>query len=344
MKMTKYEEKCQRLCERLKPITTCQSEWAHRQLPAFRIAYRRKTYCSECGSDTQGRMICPVCYATFEESKVLKAHYLKAEQMYYYGIETTVGGEQVHRHFIVTKTGGVGQKAAFKDLEVSRIFINEKGSKALFTIDTRPTPYIYDCWIEGTPFKARRRKSSRFQDYRVHQKDYILFPRYYVADWLKKRGFCRIPSRYDDITWKEYLLNEPFAEWLAKKGYTHYLENVGLQQLKECKRELELADKHGYRIEDISLWADMVIMYKRCGRDTLNEKYSRPSSLKKAHDHAMLLDKRRMEEGYREKQRKKEKKYLEMRKCYFGIILSDGRYTARVIGSASEMVDEGEKG
>ena len=341
-KLTRYEKKCLSVSKRLKPLSDAQMKWATRNLPVFRVKYRNHLYCSECGGDTDGKLICPQCNAELLESDVLLARHKIASMRFYYGIETTVVGEQAHRHFLVTKTGGVGIKAQYNYTEVSRVFINEKGSEAFFSISTRPTQYIFDSWIEGSEMKIRRRPGSQYQDYRMHINDYIINPRSYAPDWLKKRGYdFHVPKRYDIQTWKKLILGDPFCEWLAKKGHANYLDDVRLDKLKECRREIILADRHNYSIDDIVLWTDMVSLYRRCGKDTKNAKWSRPGDLHSAHDHAVRLDRKRMSQEERARVLQKERNYQKQKHKYFGIVISDGRFTARVISSAAELIEEG---
>lgn len=344
MKTTKYEQKCEALARRLKPLSSSQSKWAYSHLPAFALHYRKKAYCSDCGSEIdKDDKTCKNCGADFKQETHIRAKHRRGERQYYYGILTTVCGEQVQRHFIVSKTAEVGKMASYSSYECSRIFINKKGHIALQTVDTRRIPYCYDAWVEGSEMRTRKKIGSRFQDERIHTDDYISYPRKCVARWLKSRGFVNTPSRYDSITWIELLIKDSFCEWIAKRGLTKHLDKASLTTLKECRRELVLADRHGYRIDDIGLWIDMVLMYRRCGKDTLNAKWSRPDDIKLAHDHALRLERKRKRLEERKRMLEKEHTYREQKGAYFGIVLTDGDITASVIKSAAELVNEGEE-
>lgn len=341
--MTRYEEKCEKLAKKLGPMTQAQQEWIKRKLPAFKLAYRTAEYCSECGSRiTNGR--CSRCGEKFgDDATTRRAHHKKHEMKYYYGIETTAGGEQVHRHYIVCKTAEVGRPASYRWFECQRTWMNRKGHIAYQSIEVKLGLYIYDRWDEGTKIETRKRRPHTRQEERMRTSDWATYPRIKTTGWLRRLGFNGKQTRYDHLTWKQLLLNDPFCEWLCKKGHEDYLEGVSIGKLRENKREIELADKHGYKIEDIRMWTDMLEMYRKCGKDTLNAKYSRPESLKKGHDTAMRLDERRRAKEEEKRLLEQDKKYKEEKMAYLGLAITDGELTASVIQSAKEMVEEGRK-
>ena len=343
MKLTKYEKKCEMLSKRLKPMTEAQLRWIWSRLPSFIVAYRRKKYCSECGSEVIDG-ICQGCGTVFvNKDHYERARHRKVEHRYYYGVETVVGGEQCRRHFVVTKVASPGKEFGIAWFECSRVFVNEKGHTAYQSLDVRPCTYIYDMWVEGSTMKTRRKTRSWYFKERINTDDYAVYPIMRLSDWLRKRGYKGAPKGFSDWSWKTLLAKDPFSEWLCKREHTEWLDTVNLYELRKYKRELELVDKHGYVIEDIRTWVDMVKMFRDFGRDTLNAKYSRPVSLKDGHDAALRLKERKDIEERINEVLGKESLYSEQKGVYVGIVLTDGNFTARVISCAREMVEEGER-
>jgi len=340
--MTKYETKCEKLAKRLRPMTEAQRRWIWGKLPSFTVSYRRKVYCSECGAEVVDG-VCSGCGEMNFPVSPKRAVRKQVRESYYYGVETVCGGESVHRHYIVTKTATPGEEARVSWYECFRVFTSQDGQLAYQAIAVKPISYCYDQWIVGSEMKARQRTNTGHFRNRISIIDWAVYPDVRVPAWLKRLGFHDVPSCFSDWKWKQMLSTDTFAEWLNKSGHLDWMDNARYTSLKQCKRELELCDKHGYQINDIGLWIDMVEMYRRCGRDTLNAKWSRPADLQAAHDIAMRMDERRRINEKKMEVVKKEQLYAEQKGRFFGIILTDGKFTARVIGSAAEMVEEGER-
>lgn len=106
--------------------------------------------------------------------------------------------------------------------------------------------------------------------------------------------------------------------------------------------------RHNYHIKDGRMWIDMVNMLKRAHKDFRNPKFVCPISLKAGHDKAMDLCNR-----YEEKQRKiKERKelledqkavkaYEVARKCFMGMVISDGNIVIQVLPTVKDVEQEG---
>ena len=106
--------------------------------------------------------------------------------------------------------------------------------------------------------------------------------------------------------------------------------------------------RHNYHVKDGRMWIDMVNMLKRAHKDFRNPKFVCPISLKAGHDKAMDLCNR-----YEEKQRKiKERKelledqkavkaYEVARKCFMGMVISDGNIVIQVLPTVKDVEQEG---
>lgn len=106
--------------------------------------------------------------------------------------------------------------------------------------------------------------------------------------------------------------------------------------------------RHNYHIKDGRMWVDMVNMLKRAHKDFRNPKFICPINLKAGHDKAMDLCNK-----YEEKQRKiKERKellkdqkavkaYEVARKCFIGMVISNGNVVIQVLPTVKDVEQEG---
>lgn len=106
--------------------------------------------------------------------------------------------------------------------------------------------------------------------------------------------------------------------------------------------------RHNYHIKDGRMWVDMVNMLERAHKDFRNPKFVCPISLKAGHDKVMDLCNK-----YEEKQRKiKEQKelledqkavkaYEDARKCFMGMVISDGTIVIQVLPTVKDVEQEG---
>ena len=106
--------------------------------------------------------------------------------------------------------------------------------------------------------------------------------------------------------------------------------------------------RYNYHIKDGRMWVDMVNMLERAHKDFRNPKFVCPINLKAGHDKAMDLCNK-----YEEKQRKiKEqmelledqkavKAYEVARKCFIGMVISDGTVVIQVLPTVKDVEQEG---
>ena len=105
---------------------------------------------------------------------------------------------------------------------------------------------------------------------------------------------------------------------------------------------------HGYKVSDGRMWLDMINMLKRVHKDIRNPKFICPANLKAAHDEAMRLCYRYEERQRKIRERQKmlenkkaAKKYEVARKCFAGMILSDGKIVIKVLPTVKAVEQEG---
>lgn len=111
---------------------------------------------------------------------------------------------------------------------------------------------------------------------------------------------------------------------------------------------IKIVLRQNYYIKDGRMWVDMVNMLERAHKDFRNPKFVCPINLKAGHDKAMDLCNK-----YEEKQRKiKEQKelledqkavkaYEVARKCFMGMVISDGKVVIQVLSTVKDVEQEG---
>lgn len=153
-----------------------------------------------------------------------------------------------------------------------------------------------------------------------------------VIEWLLKNNIF-------ETLWKckQFSLLRAFA-------YDYNIDYSDVSKMAAVKIVL----RHNYHIKDGRMWIDMVNMLKRAHKDFRNPKFVCPISLKAGHDKAMDLCNR-----YEEKQRKiKERKelledqkavkaYEVARKCFMGMVISDGKVVIQVLATVKDVEQEG---
>ena len=111
-------------------------------------------------------------------------------------------------------------------------------------------------------------------------------------------------------------------------------------------RSYKIAMRKGYRISDISLWADLVQALEYCGRDIHNAYYICPDNLKEAHDYwtkrkAQAIEKERSRKEL-EKAMKREADFIRLKSKFFDLTISDGTIDIVVLDSIKAFKEEGE--
>lgn len=112
---------------------------------------------------------------------------------------------------------------------------------------------------------------------------------------------------------------------------------------------IKVALHHNYKITDGRMWLDMIGMLIKAHKDVRNPKYICPNDLQVAHDKALTLSKRqdKIDAQKRNKQRLLEDKkaiqrYNTTRKCFIGLVLTDGTIVIKVLPTVKSIMQEGE--
>ena len=315
-----------------------------------RIAFMRsggkEAICSECGTrfkvdnKTAKTLRCPHCGAVIKKQK---EHRSVLRTKAYYVVPAAVGRFQVLRWFLVDTYKKALQPAQYDYFEVAQIWFAPDG-KQVIAERKRGSFYWIDSWSYNSSLEIRNRAESVLKTI----VPYAVYNRGGISPELKRRG---VTSNFHDmapIDIVAFLLENPNAATLWKAGRYDVVSNFLSRNkpIGEVWPALKICLRHGYDIKDVSLWCDMVSNLQYLVKDLRNPHYVCPENLEAAHDkYQQLADKKRYREDMekrRNEDTKWDNKYKAMKKPYFGLLISDGEISMKVLQSVEDFYLEGE--
>ncbi len=331
---------------RLKPLSKAQEKWALREI-ASHFSFRTKgriNVCSECGAkfDNDSKSLsvtCPECGTRLEIHDSRKRIY--NEKKVFSTLET-IDGLQVQRIFILHSDYCRGRKAEHEAMEIIRRWYDGKGCCAV-EARRRSMGYYVDMFYDSTPIELKK-------DCYVYQTlaDSYVAVGAKILPYFRKRGIKgRFPDVCPDKLFKG-LSADPRIETVLKSGnikdLAYFLDHA--TELDKLWNPYKIAMRNGYRIPDISLWADLVQALEACGRDIHNAHYVCPDNLKEAHDYwtkhrAQIMERERNRKELEEAM-KKEADFIRLKSKFFDLAISDGTIEIVVLDSIKAFKEEGE--
>ena len=352
---TKLQKQVVRLSSKLPALSDTQTTWAIKkcfELEGFHRA--KKIWCTECGkvfeakeSDLSYSLMgvnCPCCGKHLKVQGNRKRVY--SPQSMYFTIITTIGGFQVLRHFVASKSCRVGQPAKFELREAVQNWISPKGIEVIMARLTNCSYGAYDQWSWSSDMAIRN-------DYYMLGKYHIWANNIKTIRLLPKLKYAGIDDNYHGITPDilfRMLLRYPFVETLIKQGDKELLDYMeqNISQVGKYWPSLKIARRHGFKVNaktDLRMYFDYLEMSDAIGRDMRSPKYLCPKNLRKAHDEVMKLKQKLDEKMAIEKKKKQaiknEALYKKLKAEFFGISFTDGTIQVRVLESVAEFLEEG---
>ena len=315
---TAFQRRITEAGNRLKPLSEAREQWA-RQKIAPHFSFRTKGHinvCSECGAKFREKQV----FSTLE----------------------VVDGMQVQRIYVLHSQYRRGYKAEHEAVEIIRRWYDEKGCSAV-EARCRRMGYYVDEFLYSSPIELKK-------DCYVYQ----TLANSYVAvgarilPYFRQRG---IKGRFPDVSPDKLfrgLYADPRIETVLKSGnvkdLAYFLDHI--TELDKIWNSYKIARRNGYRIPDISLWADLVQTLEACGRDIHNAHYVCPGNLKEAHDYwtrrrAQILEKERSRKQL-EKAMRSEADFIRLKSKFFDLTISDGTIEIVVLDSIRAFKEEGE--
>ena len=364
---TKIQKEVARLSATLRPISDAQLEWAYKHCFEH-IAYRTKNgtmTCSDCGhvwhsksalADTLCGCRCPICGA---ELKVEETRKRTLNQIRYFSVITTFKGFQVIRVSQVRYVSRKGEPMQFYCHEVVQRWISPNGKVTDMAL-LRGYPFYYcDVWALDSDMEVRP-QNSLYDDV-VAWSD--IYPRKSFIPQLKRNGFKGDFHGVSPVRLFKALLSDPRMETLMKAGeieeMKYFLSNPVTAD--NLWASYLIAKRHHYKINNIGMWCDYLMMLKNLGKDIRNPKNICPQDFIEAHDRAnRMIDAKRdkaiaermrqaeIAQREREQQqllqeKEREEEFKALKSKFFGLVISDNEICVKVLESIEEYYEEGTK-
>ena len=255
---TKYEMQVVASNVRLTAVNPKAFEWGVRNLfkhPAFRVPSGLTT-CGDCGHKFTHKgkgkfVVCPHCGRRLEIKDTLQRIHKEST---YFAILDTIDGLQVERVFLLTTVFKKSEPLRYYEVEVCRLWLNAQGQTAL-TSKARTIGYYRDCFSWGSPIELRNMSD-------VHHiiSNAWVYPRYKGIPELRRNGLKgSLPDCYPFELMKALLTDARIETLMKAKNFRavkYFINNKGM--LDKCWNSHKVATRHGYKIEDYSIWCDLI--------------------------------------------------------------------------------------
>lgn len=354
---TKLQKQVVILSRKLPALSDNQAAWAIKksfEMEGFHRA--KKIWCIECGEVFEAKESC-LSYSLLGANCPCCGKHLKVQgsrkrvyspQPVYFTIITTIGGFQVLRHFVASKSCRVGQPAKFELHEAVQNWISPKGIETIMARLTNSSYGAYDQWNWGSSMEIR-------SDNYLKDKYHIWAKNIKTLSLLPKLKYAKIDEDYYGVTPDilfRMLLRYPFVETLMKQGDKELLEYMedNITQVGKYWPSIKIARRHGFKINkrtDLRMYFDYIEMSDAIGRDVRSPKYLCPKNLKKAHDEVMKLKQKLDEkidlEKKKEQALKDEAIYQKQKGKFFDLFFGDDLIQISVLQSVMDFLNEGKE-
>lgn len=228
--------------------------------------------------------------------------------------------------------------------EVLRVFHEQSGRRHFFALPLRPMSPYWDGYDYDKPLRRHpepKPYSSRDSQICASYSHQIIFSQ---PDWLLRQGYARIlPTSYiSKLATRE-------GEILAKWGYYDFLDwrnFASVQRDEYILPALRVAHRHGYQIDDASLYLDYLRDLHALGLDLHSPHYLCPDDLRAAHAattaRCLRIAAAQRVEAQRKRDADSEKSYAKRLGRYLGIALAGDGFTLRPLQSVAEFYEEGQ--
>lgn len=360
------------LAGKLPPISKAQREYAlDRFIPEGLVRRRRREIkCLHCGNiesnigkDTMDYYIdadwywCPECGKEMGLKEWMRNAPLKEEK--FFTVVTTFHGYQVARTFLAARYNtNTNRPTCYSVKEVFQNWLDDEGRETITGLRYSRSAFTGVVWDMSSSYDIKHHNGSAtgcfaYDDLFDLSGNYF-YPDVRVSDMVKRNGWngqlSRMVGRHgvSPIETMRLILTDPLAEMLAKAGQVEllsYMARGHVDNIKANSRSIRIASRHGYIVDDATLWLDYVKMLSDLGLDTHNPHYICPEDLSSAHDSILRRHQRweraRMRKDETERLAEAEKDYKDSKGRYFGICISSDSLEIRPIRSVPEMREEG---
>lgn len=348
--VTKAQKEVDKLFRQLPDNTIEQFMTAQKECFKHRaIRYRGTCTCSECGHRWQNatdveETVCPHCGAKL---KIEVENKYTFTEMDFYQIAMVFHGWQVIRVYYIQKTCKMKSFDCWMR-EIGQMWFKDN-TEVWVTTQKRGFSYYSFCPYTFGDMSIKKvsrnyyynnigslRRGGVWIDSLIHPLDYCYqhnpekFKRFYIDDMLllmRKDKLAETLFKRDDNSFEYFI---------------RYRERID----KNVMSAFKVALRHKYNINPdmFSSWIDMIGWLVELGKDVHNPFYVCPKDLNKAHNywHKVIMKKREIEQEkkrYEEALRKNEK-YIEKRKRFFPLTITDGEITIKVLEDVGDFYQE----
>lgn len=345
---TKLQKRVWELFSTLKPITSRQEKWGVELYKHFAFFNKQGNICAYCGEFMGDTLVCPHCKGE---------HKAKADNNQMRVSYTTFNTTECVKEFQVVRTFWVrheyrkGCKVKRDITEVCQSWIDEQGKETRVAKGKVPMTRQWNLWSE---MEIRPTNESPYGYYAdsLHKESQNTYTYPYSKSLhpiLKRNGMTSAmvvdKTRCLPVEFFRLLFTDNKTETLLKTGY---YKLIGERFMSNYWKQIKLAIRHKYHIEDYSIWTDTIDLMERFGMDTHNPQYVCSPNIRELHDR--LVAKRERQEVQEKIQRDMNRLmnneqakayYIQSKGKYFGICITDQELTIEVLKSVEEFIEEG---
>ena len=277
--------------------------------------------CSDCGHvwksdngtlcDSVAGCKCPHCGA---ELKVNDTRKRTHKETRYFSVITTCGGFQVIRVAQIQYVSKKGEPMKFYCHEVVQRWISPDGNVTTMALLRACAFHYCDLWALESRMEVRG--YNALYDNVVIWGD--VYPRMNILPQIKRNGFKGNFHGISPLRLFKALLSDPRIETLMKAEKIEELKYFVTNPVNADKfwASYLIANRHNYKINNISMWCDYLRMLMNLGEDIRNPKNICPQDFIEAHDKAnrRIEAKHRKERAEAERRREIERREREQRK------------------------------
>lgn len=314
------------------------------------VGYRTKNgvTCMECGAyfddkSNQSKMTCPNCGIEISVKLSRRRTYRDSG---FISIVTAFREFQLIKHFRVSKNCRAGSASYFDCYEVCQNWITTDGEVVVVA-----RPLLMNSAYISNPFSHGE---MAIRNYRPDVHD-VHSLRMIYEDSLpgfRKLGLDRAIDNIAPVSLIRSLMYYPMVETVIKAGQDELVRwavNGIPRRFEQYWNSIKICLRNNYIVEDAGIYADYLELLERYGKDLRNSYYVCPVDLKQSH-YFYMKKKNRDDERLRKKrdsehllkQKEKERMFIESKKNFFDLLITDGNINVIPLKSLEDFKNEGD--
>lgn len=351
---TKLQVRVFSLSKQLPSLHQEQEKWAFNEC-LDHVGYRTKTKisCLDCGNVWPGPQkvkscICPKCNTKLTIRDTLKRNLDQTNIVF--AIVDVVAEFQLVRYFEIYSYHKAGNIPKQHTREIVQQWFVPDGK---LTIVGKMNSY--NCGFSGN-MEIRANITNYYTSNKYNIWAYKIYPEAKCLPIYKRNGFT---SKIHDIypyTFFGKLLRDSKVETLLKSGQFDLLSaRLGNRESAVYKHwdSIKICIRNKYIVKDAASYLDYLDMLHEAGKDLRSSKYVCPANFKREHNRYVAKRSRieRAQQADRNRQAAERRKiraeeeqseYLKQKAQFFGMVISDGPITVKVLESIQEFIAESE--